>query len=281
MFRILITFIFTISFGFSFAQIKRDTSYTTIPEEPPIPENVIGYRADYGWRLFINYFGYAELITDDIEAKYNKALEEGANKELKIEMTKLGLIQSKYNLYTTFPMTIADGWHKVVVTDNAHFCSDMKVLVQNNNIVKLAAEDFFPINFSAPRQIRNAKNTITIKKFYAQKLVTVDVYFMDDIEQQNIVEPPQKYGYVCFWSDIKNAEDIIIKIQDKKIGKVPLQSTTEPECFSNGMLCKILRPGQYSLLALGRGTIVWRGEFLIKENTCLKYHLGKSNKAWE
>lgn len=279
--RVLIVFVFSLYFGFSSAQTKRDTSYTIIPEGPSIPENVIGYRADYGWRLFINYLGYAELITDDIEGKYNKALEEKANKELKIEMAKLSLTQSKYKQFTTFPLTIADGWHNVVVTDNAHFCADMKVLVQQNNIVKLAVEDFFPINFSAPRQIRNAKNTLTIKNFYAQKLVTVDVYFIDDIEQQAIVEPPQKYGYVCFWSDIKNAEDIIIKIQDKKIGKVPLQSTSEPECFSNGMLCKLLRPGQYSLLALGRGTIVWHGEFLIKENTCLKYHLGKSNKAWE
>lgn len=279
--RTIVSFILSLSVSFILAQVKKDTTYTFVSDAMPVAENVLGYDADAGWPFSLNYYGIGARIIEIGEDIANKVHTDKVAEEIHKAMDTLASIKIKHQSYSQYPSTIIDGWHLAVVTDNANFCSKMKILVHNNTDKRIIVNDYFPVNFDAPRQIRNAKNTLTLKKFCRQQLTTVDVYFMNDIEQQTIVKAPQKCGYVCFWSDLKNAEDIVVKIQDKKIGKVPSQIISEPECFNNGMLCKILRPGQYSLIALGRGAIVWRGEFLVKENACLKYYLGKSNKAWE
>jgi hypothetical protein len=50
---------------------------------------------------------------------------------------------------------------------------------------------------------------------------------------------------------------------------------SEPDCFSNGMICRILKPGTYSFSAEGKGTIDWQNTIEIKENMCLKVRLGR------
>jgi hypothetical protein len=54
-----------------------------------------------------------------------------------------------------------------------------------------------------------------------------------------------------------------------------IQFESEPECFNNGMICRILKPGTYTFLARGRGAIDWSGTIEAKSGKCLKIRLGR------
>ena len=188
---------------------------------------------------------------------------------------KLGIIKSQYLEYKAYPTVISDGWHNAIATDNLNFCKDVKVLVQKNKVKQFVIENYIPLNFTATRDIKNAKNVIALKNFSGEQMNIVDLYFIYDIEEQTIVPEPIKAGFVCFWSDMKNFEDIKITLDGVKMEGFKFRFNSKPECFSDGMICRILRPGTYTFEAVGKGAIDWKRTIEIKENNCLKIRLGR------
>ena len=260
-----------------FSQKRTDTSYRYIPyyniEGKDAPQ---GYeRPQYYW--FSSSFNYAIFeFSNILEANLNNKKElqrqENAKKQA---IAKLGMIKTQYSEYTTYPATIIDGWHSAIATDNLNFCKDVKVEVKNNKIIKFILDNYIPMNFMATREIKNAKNIVTIKNFNDEQLNIVELFFIYDIDEPRIVPEPLKPGYVCFWTDInRNYEKIEIKVDHVNMERFTVSYDSKPDCFSNGMVCRILKPGTYSMVAKGAGKR-WKGTFEIKENMCLEYRLGK------
>jgi len=196
-------------------------------------------------------------------------------------LAQLEVIKEQYSVNVT-PNNIIDGWHEVILTDNQNFCKDAKVLVKNNRITRLVHDNWYPMHFNSVGKIKNAKNTISIKnfKFNGEQLNIVTVYFFYDIEEPNIVSEPMRPGYVCFWSDLKRYDAIIVKVDNVVIASPkhsPLsrQIRSEPSAFDEGMACKLYKPGNYNYIALGKGRIDWKGSFKIKQDYCTKIRLGK------
>ena len=188
---------------------------------------------------------------------------------------KIGIIKNRYSEFKAYPPIIIDGWHNAIATDNLNFCKDVKVLVKKNKVKQFVIENYIPLNFTATGEIKNAKNVIALKNFMGEQMNIVELYFIYDIEEQSIVPDPIKAGFVCFWSDMSNFEDIKLTLDDGKMEKFKVRFTSEPVCFSSGMICRILRPGTYTFEADGKGAINWKKTIEIKENNCLKIRLGR------
>lgn len=257
------------------AQKQSDIVYTPV-------QNVLGEDAPEGQQpneFFMGsdfsyaVFSFTNVIREGLSGKKEQQKLENARQQ---SLAKLNIIKGQYSSYDKYPEKIIDGWHNVMVTDNSNFCKDAKVFVKDNKIKKFVIDNYVPMNFTSTGSIKKAKNIITLKNYNKEQLSVLEVYFIYDIEEQQIVDPPIDPGYICFWSDIKNYSDIQLKMDGVMMEKFTVRyNDAAPNCFDNGTVCRILKPGQYSFIANGRGTISWKGTFEVKSNMCCKYRLGR------
>ncbi len=260
------------------SQKRTDTSYTYIPNYDIQGQDAPKGQANSKTYWFGSSFDYAtfefsNILKANLNNKKELQRQENARKQA---LAKLGMIKTQYSEYTTYPATITDGWHSAIATDNLNFCRDVKVEVKNNKIIKFVLDNYIPMNFMATREIKNAKNIVTIKNFNDEQLNIVELFFIYDIDEPRIVTQPIKPGYVCFWTDInRKYEEIELKVDNVVLERFTVSYDSEPSCSSNGMVCRILKPGTYSMIADGRGGKRWKGTFEVKENMCLVYRLGK------
>ena len=261
-----------------FSQKRTDTSYSYIPYYDVQGQDAPQGQANQKTYWFGSSFDYAtfefsNILKANLNNKREQQRQENAKKQA---IAKLGMIKTQYSEYTSYPSTITDGWHSAIATDNLNFCKDVKVQIKNNKIVKFVLDNYIPMNFMSTREIKNAKNIVTIKNFNDEQLNIVELYFIYDIDEPRLVPEPIKPGYVCFWTDInRKYEEIELKVDNIVLERFTVSYDSKPDCFSNGMVCRILKPGTYSMIADGRGGKRWKGTFEIKENMCLEYRLGK------
>ena len=57
---------------------------------------------------------------------------------------------------------------------------------KNNKIIKFILDNYIPMNFMATREIKNAKNIVTIKNFNDEQLNIVELFFIYDIDEPRI-----------------------------------------------------------------------------------------------
>ena len=270
---ILIVFLFlnlTLS-----AQRAGDKKYISIPYLVEGQDNPGGYvEKAFFWGSSFDYavFEFSNILWGHLN---NKKEQQRLAQARQQSLAKLNIIKTQFSNYESYPETITDGWHSAIASDNINFCKDVKVLIKDNRITRFVIDNYIPINFMATGKIKNAKNVVTLKNFNGEQLNIVEVFFLYDIEESRIVPEPLKPGYVCFWSDIKNYKDILLDFDNKRMERFSVRFNSEPDCFSNGMICRILKPGTYSYLARGKGAISWEDTFEVKENQCLKIRLGR------
>lgn len=272
-FIFIILFIFTITSAS--AQRKGDKKYIPIPYTVEGTDNPDGYvenKVFWGSSFDYAVYEFSNILWGHLN---NKKEQQRLAQAKQQSLAKLKIIKSQYNSYESYPKKIIDGWHSAIASDNINFCKDVKVLVKDNKIVRFVIDNYIPLNFMTTGEIREAKNVVTLKNFNGEQLNIVEVYFLYDIEEQKIVKEPIKPGYVCFWSDMKNHQDILLDINNERMERLTVRFNSEPDCFSNGMVCRILKPGTYSYLARGRGAISWEDTFEVMENQCLKIRLGR------
>ena len=255
-----------------FGQRESDKTYTNIPYDVEGQDAPKSYsEKSFFWGSSFDYavYEFSNILRENLNNRKEQQRMEYAKQQ---SLTKLAIIKNQYSEYKDYPSTIIDGWHNAIATDNLNFCKDVKVLVNNNRIIKFVIDNYIPISFKTTREIKNAKNVITLQNFNNEQLNIVEVYFLYDIDEQIIVPKPIKPGYVCFWTDSRNYNDIKLKLDNERMEKILVRFTSEPECFSHGMVCRILKPGTYSFIALRKGND-WKGSFEIREGMCLKFHI--------
>lgn len=186
--------------------------------------------------------------------------------------SKLALLKQAYASSDSYPDSIAPGWHNVVVTDNLRFCRDAKVLVKGNRIEEFAIDDCFPVSFTNTGKIKNARTVLTLNKFNGEQLEIVDVYFLYDLEQPQLVSPPVRPGYVTFWTRRNSYLNHDIILDTTTYDGVTQTFKTEPACDQPGTVTIMLKPGTYSLRAMKSGNDL-EGRVEIKSDQCLLYLL--------
>jgi|26BtaG_2_1085354.scaffolds.fasta_scaffold00089_16 hypothetical protein len=213
-------------------------------------------------------------------SSFRNALTDEKVKTREIEKAKsqLAIIKNLYSERTTFPETIIDGWHSVKVTDNFNYCSDAKVLVNENEIKQMVIENYAELSlvFTPITGIKNAKSTVNIN-LKNGTTDTAEIYFLYDLDKPNTTSEPLQAGYVTFWSDLRNAKTIEIWFKKQKQGKIEKQ-LENADCFTDGGLTLKLKPGSYDFKAESRGAKSWSGTIEIRENECYTYSLNKKNK---
>ena len=270
-----------------FSQRKNDTSYVYIPYD-----NVEGQDAPKGyantnngnnffWGSTFDYavFEFTNIFKASLRDKKEQKIEQQRIEKAKQQsLAKLAIIKNQYSEYSKFPETITDGWHMVIVTDNLNFCKEAKVQVKNNRVIKFVIDNYIPMNFMPTRDIKNGKNVITLKNFNSEQFNIIELYFLYDLDSPQLVPEPIKPGYVCFWTDIKKCDEIEIRLNDILLDRITVSHKSKPDCFSNGTVSRILKPGTYYVVARGGGRgYVWRGTIDVKENMCLQYYFKKSS----
>ena len=269
----------TNAFGQKDKKETKDAIYTQVDTD------IYGQEGSGGTTVSVNSFFFGSSFDFALSTFTNIALAGFADRQYRqnLEMsrkqsvTKRDMIKEQYAGYSEFPVVITDGWHNAIATDNSNFCKDVKVLVKNNRVVKFVIDNYIPIKFMPTGQIKNCKNMVTLNNFNGEQLTIVELYFIYDLEQTTLVSEPLKPGFICFWTDVAKYDDIEMTFDNVRMEKFSVRFNQTPDCFSNGMICRILKPGTYSFIADGKGHQDWKGTVEIKENMCLKYHLGTQN----
>ncbi len=270
-----------------FSQKKIDTSYTYIPyygivgkDAPPGYLNEKNTNGFY-WGSSFDYavFEFTNIFKSELSNKREQLKEQQRLEKVKQQsLAKLTIIKNQYSEHSTFPKIIIDGWHKAIATDNVNFCKEVKVEVKDNKIIKLIVENYIPLDFMSTGEIRNGKNVVTLNNFNNEQFNIIELYFLYDLDSPQLVPEPIKPGYVCFWSNVKKADEIEIRLDDNLLDRITVGFKTKPGCFSKGTVCRILKPGIYYVEARGGGKgYVWKGSFEVKENMCLEYPFFKAN----
>lgn len=252
---------------------QKDTSYTYIGN------SILGQDSPKDGAIeTANLFNSITTVDYAILSFVNLAVDNNRNKKAlqKLEedkrqsILKLENIKTQYLSYSKYPDSISDGWHSIVVTDNSLFCKDAKVLIKANKIQKFVIDNYIPVNFTPLGKIAKSKTKITLKNFNGQQLNILDIYFLYDIDEQVIVDPPIEPGYICFWTDSRRYDQIQVILDTYPINRFTVEFDKEPNCFADGMVVRILKPGRYSYRALKHGTD-HKGDFIIKSGYCLKH----------
>lgn len=258
-----------------FAQRKGDIRYCSVSNEitgQDAPEGYVEKSIFFGSSFDYAVYEFSNILWGHLSNKKEQQRLEQAKQQ---SLAKLSIIKTQYSSYETYPDTITDGWHSAIATDNFNFCKDVKVFVENNRITRFVIDNYIPLNFMSTGEIKKAKNVVTLKNFNGEQLNIVEIYFLYDIEEPRIVPEPMKPAYICFWTDIKNYKDILLDFDNKRMERFSVRFEIEPDCFSNGMICRIVKPGTYSYLARGKGAISWKDTFEVGENVCIKVRLGR------
>ena len=259
------------------AQKSTDMYYSILPDDMSGSDAPMGVstpsRPFYG-----NDFEYAVYSFTNVirEGQADKREQQRTENERTLSIAKTAIIKTQYAEYEKYPDKIIDGWHNVIATNSSTFCKDAKVLVENNRIKKFVIDNCIPINFNATGEIKKAKNNLTLKNFNGEELSIFEVFFIYDIDQQQIVEAPIKPGILCFWSDLKKFDQVFIKVDGQPWDKFTMKFKTMPECSEKGTVSRILKPGKYHLKAVGRGSIDWNSDIEIKAGYCLRVRLGRN-----
>ncbi|HTC01399.1 MAG TPA: hypothetical protein VK705_12025 [Ferruginibacter sp.] len=210
------------------------------------------------------------------ESVRNRKESEMYDREEEHSIEKLAAIKTQYNGYTSYPDSITEGWHNVIVTDNVNFCKNAKVLVKDNKVQDFVIDDWIhvPVLSMGSQHIKKGFITLSMQDFNGEQLAIMDTYFVYDLDAPAITTTPSQPGYICFWSNESRYYQIIIKVEDERLDNLTQQYENEPPCFSKGMVCRMYKPGVYNFIALGRGSKKWRGAFRIKSGMCTRYKLG-------
>ncbi|MEE4198864.1 MAG: hypothetical protein V2I54_14585 [Bacteroidales bacterium] len=272
----LVLFIIFFFSNFSLlAQRKGEITFCSVPYEVIGQDNPDGYiEKEFFFGSSFDYavYEFSNILKENLNNKEKQRQFEIAKQQSK---AKLEIIKKQYSSYENYPEKITNGWHSAIATDNFNFCKDVKVYVEDNRIKRFVIDNYIPLNFMTTGEIRDAKNVVTLKNFNGEQLNIVEVYFLYDIEQSRVVPEPIKPAYVCFWTDLKNYHDILLDFNNQRMERFSVRFENMPECFSKGMICRILKPGTYSYIARGKGAINWTDTFEAKENVCLSIRLGR------
>jgi len=204
-----------------------------------------------------------------------KASEQDENENR--EMFKLEKYKEQYSSFESYPEEVVEGWHYAIITDNMRFCKQVKVSVKGNKIKKIVVKDYLPVAVQAFTKIKKGKSSVNLEYLDKEESVPVDVYFLFDIEEPNLVEAPKSPALITFWTSVKkNHQFIVIKVDDENIGGLPSTfKKTTPSCEEIGTISIVLEPGLHNFVALGRGHNEWKRTFEAKSGECLKIGLRK------
>lgn len=221
--------------------------------------------SDYAIQYAVNSF--VNLYNDE-------RMERNAKEQTASQLT---ILRDSYESKNSYPESIVDGWHDVIATDNLKFCRDAKVLVEENEVKAFVIDNCIPLDFRPTGGIKKGRTVGTILKNNGVQLQVVDIYFVYDLESPKTTDAPIEPGHVCFWSTSSRFVGQTIFIDGAPMDGISVTLETdrkmgEPECFADGMLSLVMKPGRYTLHAQKRGRDVL-GVIEIKSGECLNYRL--------
>ena len=186
-------------------------------------------------------------------------------------LAKIGTIRQEYDSHPSKPDSISNGWHNVLVTDNNSFCREAKAYVSNNHVKDFVIDNYLPLTFKSTGTIKKGKNVLTISKSESETVI-VDVYFLYDLDEPSVADPPMEPGCVCFWSFNKKYVGEQIIVNNSKYDGLTKTFPRAPDCFEEGARTIFLKPNTYEFTAQKNGNDR-EGEITIKAGQCLKYRL--------
>ncbi|QCX39537.1 hypothetical protein FF125_14220 [Aureibaculum algae] len=193
--------------------------------------------------------------------------------------SQLSMIKKAYKDSKSYPTEIIDGWHLIIATDNYNYCSPAKVLIENNSIKEFVVNNWTKLSrpFTTLSTIKKGKAMISLD--FDGNTDTVEIYFINDLQEPTIVKKPLESAYISFWSDWKKAESIKIYLDEKYYGDLSKRfKDLKPLCFDLGTITIEVKPGNHFFKAFGRGSISWEGYIEAKEGLCFQNNLNKENK---
>lgn len=258
-------------------QRKADITYVTV--DRPLTGNPLTPAPAKRTELISPFYDQTDPEWQLANSLHASVLSQEAREEIKAQqreaVAKREIVKSHYSAHASYPGSIADGWHNAVATDNMFFCRDVKVLVKDNRIQKFVVDNYMPVNFTAAGKIQDGKGLLSLKDFNDREIGIFELYFIYDLDEPTIENPPVEPGYVTFWSDMKKFEHIQLTLDGDRTEPFTVSFASMPEPFANGTISRVLKPGTYSFKAAGRGTIDWAGTVEVRPNQCAMIRLGR------
>lgn len=263
--KVLFTILLQV-FGYVYVCFGQPTIYVA-----PAPKTYWEQKADSRREALI----LQTMLADEAERKLARANEE-RSEYVRRSMSRLEQVKRMYSSFDKYPLQIASGWHKVIVTNNIDFCEERKVWVGNNKISEYVVDNWSPrtVVFSSP--IKDGKAIIKLSKGDGTETEYHDVYFIE-----NIIDPsssatlPLKQGMISFYTNSKKVGVVKISIEGEELGNLTnFIDGGMPSCGQVGTLSTYIKPGTYRFQATN-GRQTWNGSFSVGESSCVLQGLNR------
>jgi hypothetical protein len=204
-------------------------------------------------------------------------------------------VQNYYQSFRSYPASIENGWHIVMVTNNLNFIEERKVLVNGNRIEKYVKEDWKQLKVNSSTTISNGKALMEVSgenirakwDHPVQLNSSLEIYFINYLSDPTLeTNPPMPTGTVMFCLlSKKKAQTITVQIENVYVGEIPGYYNTDFQpttCTTDGCLTFPYKTGSYKYFAystkqglFGSRQTNWSGTITVKQNDCNIFRLLK------
>lgn len=242
---------------------------------------VLGTRAQvYYYYSYTEYdYGpyYFNQTLQFVERQINaKEMKERAEAERLRMAEQTKKTREYHDNFGTYPNSVPDGWHNVVIVAGDSYIGDRKALVENGRIKHLIWDNWLPQELVFSGQIIKAASSVRIEGGTGPFGGLVDVYFLNQLgDNPTQCEPPLKPGSVTFWCSAseKQLGRMQIVFEDAIFGPFSEHRDWDnpAECGDEKQITIYYKPGKYKY----RLAPTWdskrslsSGEVVIKEGGC-------------
>jgi len=204
-------------------------------------------------------------------------------------------VQNYHQSFRSYPASIANGWHVVMVTNNLNFVEERKVWVNANRIEKYVKEDWRYLKVNNSTTVSNAKALVEISgenirskwDHPVQQNSSLEVYFIDYLSDPTLeTTSPMPTGTVMFCLlSKKKAQTVTVQVENIYVGEIAgyYNSDLQPRtCGINGCLTFPYKTGTYKYFAystkqgfFGSRQTSWSGTITVKQDDCNIFRLLK------
>lgn len=223
----------------------------------------------YGPYYFSETMGFVKGLLKEKQEKERrkeyKELMQGKTKEMKDYYS---------SLKGSYPSSIKNGWHQVVLISGNRYMDERKVLVKNNQITKVVWDNWMPEEIAFGGLIKDAKSALSFKNANENLSGLVEVYFMNAIGNlESLAQTPLEPSKLVFWTRKSAYKNWKINVNGNLFGPFVIKHRKGDviDCDNFEELIVYAKPG---VVEYGRGSsyssrpIGQKGRFQVKEGEC-------------
>lgn len=197
-------------------------------------------RYDYGPYYFDQTMG---LIKSMIHEKRMKEIREENARRMR---AKIDEYKTYYAGLESYPETVKNGWHDVILISGDRFIDERKVYVENNKIQYVIYDNWMPEDVNFTGIIKDGKCAMSFKNASENLSGLLDVYFFNAMADPNSnTATPLQAAKLVFWTTKSDYKSMRVNVEGNPFGPFIVKHKKTDEIDPNNVeeLIVYVKPG--------------------------------------